>query len=177
MALPDVFRVQSAAEKIFKTSPGAGEVLLTLTSLANNAARQSDKCDLGATRAAAYDVFVEVEMAATPTAGNSVEIWWGPSPNATAANENVGNLTGSDAAYSGYSSNLDATLPQLQLAGNATLTAQATTTVQKIYAGRFSPAQRYGQLVVVNRGGSAMHSSAANMRVRLVPLEGVVEDT
>jgi hypothetical protein len=175
MALPDVGRVQSGTAKSAKSS--GGDSTITLASLANAAARQGTKIDLGATRAREYDVFLDVEMAATPTAGNPVQVYWAPSSSATAGTDNPGNVTGTDAAYSGYSSNLDATLPQLQLAGELVLTAQATTTVQKGYCGRFSPAQRYGSPVIVNRGGSAFHSSDTNMQLRLVPVEDVIEDT
>lgn len=175
MALPDYFRVQSGTIKTFKSS--GGDAAITLASLANAAGRQSVKLDLGLTRAAFYDVFLDIEMAATPTAGNSVDGYWAPSVNATAGTDNPANVTGADAAYAGYSSNLTATLPQLQFIGSGILTAQATATVQKLYMGRFSPAQRYGSLVVVNNGGSAVHTSDANCQVRLVPVEGVVEDT
>lgn len=175
MALPDYVRVQSGTTKTFKSS--GGDAAITTASLGNAAARQSAKLDLGATRAREYDVFADVEFAATPTAGVTVDIHWAPSSSATAATDNPGGVSGSDAAYAGYSSNLEASLPQLQFAGQMTTTAQATATVQKAYCGRFSPAQRYGSLVVVNRGGSAFHSSDTNIQFRLVPVEDVIEDT
>lgn len=175
MALPDYFRIQSAAFKTFKSS--GGDAAISMASVANAAARQSAKLDLGATRGAFYDVYADVEMAATPTAGNSVDLYWAPSVNATAGTDNPGNVTGTDAAYAGYSSNLTATLPQLQYIGSLTLTAQATATVQKGFVGRFSPAQRYGSLIVVNNGGAAFHTSDANVQFRLAAVEGVVEDT
>ena len=175
MALPDVFRTQVGTVKTFKSS--GGDAAITMTSVANAAARQSVKLDLGATRAREYDVFADVEMAATPTAGNPIDLYWGPSSSATAGTDNPGNMTGTDAAYAGYSSNLTATLPQLQFIGSLVLTAQATATVQIGYVGRFSPAQRYGNLAVVNNGGSAIHSSATNIQFRFVPVEDVVEDS
>lgn len=175
MALPDVFRVQSGTVKTIKNS--GGDAAITLASLANAAGRQAVKLDLGSTRAAAYDVYVDAEIAATPTAGASIDIYWAPSSSATAGTDNPGNVTGTDAAYAGYSSNLTATLPQLQYVGSLITTAQATATVQKGYAGRFSPAQRYGSLVYVNNSGAALHSTDTNQQVRLVPVEGVVEDS
>lgn len=175
MALPDYVRVQSGTTKTWKSS--GGDAAITLASLANAAARQGAKLDLGATRAREYDVFADVELAATPTAGNPVQIYWAPSSSATPGTDNPGNVTGTDAAYAGYSSNLDATLPQLQLAGEHVCTAQATATVQKGYCGRFSPAQRYGSPVVVNRSGAAFHTSDTNIQVRFVPFEDVQEDT
>lgn len=175
MALPDYLRVQSGTVKTFKSS--GGDSTITLASLANGSYRQSAKLDLGATRAEWYDVYMDVEMAATPTAGALINLYWAPSSSATAATDNGGNVSGSDAAYTGYSSNAAASVLQLQQAGALTLTAQATATVQKGYCGRFSPAQRYGSLVVDNEGGSAFHSSDTNIQVRFVPVEGVIEDT
>lgn len=173
MAITAAYRVQVGTLKTIKNS--GGDAAITLASLSNGAARQAVKLDLGATRALWYDVYVDVELAATPTAGNTIDIHWAPSSSATAGTDNGGNVTGTDAAYAGYSSNLDATLPQLQMAGSLVVTAQATATVQKGYAGRFSPAQRYGSLVVVNRSGAAFHSTDTNQQIRLVPVEGTQE--
>lgn len=174
MALPDYFRVQSGTVKIFKSS--GGDAAITLTSLANGSAINSDKLDLGATRGAWLDAFLDIEIAASPTAGNTIDLYWAPSSSATQATDNPGGVDGSDGAYAGYSSNLTASLPQLQFIGSMICTAQATATVQKGYVGRFSPAQRYGTLVVVNNSGAALHSSATNMQIRFAPVEGVVED-
>jgi hypothetical protein len=175
MALPDYFRVQTGTLKTIRAS--GGDAAITLASLANAAARQSVKLDLGATRSEWYDAFVDVEIAATPTAGATIDLYWAPSSSATAATDNGANVTGTDAAYAGYSSNLTASLPQLQYIGSLVTTAQATSTVQKGWAGRFSPAQRYGSLVYVNNSGAALHSTDTNQQVRLAPLEGVVEET
>lgn len=175
MALPDVFRVQNGTTKTIRNS--GGDAAITLASLANAAGRQSVKLDLGATRSAFYDVYLDVEIAASPTAGNTIDLYWGPSINATAGTDNPGNMSGTDAAYAGYSSNLAATVPQLQLIGNAVVTAQATATAQHIYVGRFSPAARYGSLAYVNSSGAALHSTETNQAVRFIPVEGVVEDT
>lgn len=175
MALPDVIRTQSGTEKTFKSS--GGTAVITMTSVANNAARQSDKLDFGASRGRWYDVFAEVELAATPTAGNEIEHYLGPSSSATAGTDNLGGLGGSDAAYSGYSSNLDASIKQLISIGSLVCTAQATATIQKGYVGRVYIPQRYAQLVVYNKSGAAFHSSAANVSFRFVPAEDSIEDS
>ena len=174
MTLPDYFLVESQAAKTFKST--GGDAAITLASLANNAARQSAKLDLGATRAEYYDVFLDIELAATPVAGNLVELFWAPSSSATAGTDNPANVSGVDAAYAGYSSNLDASLPQLQVIGAHVCTTQATATVQKGYVGRFSPAQRHGSLVLKNASGAAVHTSDTNCQIRLVPVRGVVEE-
>lgn len=134
------------------------DVQLSLASVADDAARQSAKFDLGATRAGYYSVVAAIEFAATPTAGEIVEFYVAWSPDATAANGNPGGCSGSDAAFTGYSSNLDDSLKQLDLVGVMTTTVQATTTVQIAAVGGFVPKERYGCLVVVNRSGAALHS-------------------
>lgn len=174
VALPDYARIQSGTEKTFKSS--GGSAVITMTSVANNAARQSDKCDFGVTRARVYKVIAEVELAATPTAGNEIELWLGPSSSATAGTDNLGGLGGSDAAYSGYSSNLDASIKQLLYIGSLICTAQATTTVQKGFVGIVVVPQRYASLVVYNKSGAAFHSSATNISFRFIPIEDVIED-
>lgn len=166
-------RQQVGTEITFKSSGGDGAI--TMTSVANNAARQSAKIDLGALRAARYVVRADVELAATPTAGNVIELWWNPSSSGTAGTDNRANASGTDAAYSGYSSNLDASLPQLQPIGVLVCTAQATSTVQKgVVSEDFRPLHRYGSLIVVNRSGAAFHSSASNVVFTLTPIEDEV---
>lgn len=176
MALPDVFRSQPGSTITLKSS--GGTYALSLASVSNGACRQSAKIDLGASRALEYDVFADLEFAATPTAGNPCDFYWGPSGSATAGTDNPGGVGGTDSAFTGYSSNADASLLQLQAIGTFLCTAQATSTVQKGYVGRFSPGElRYGTLVFRNGSGAAMHSSDANMQIRLVPVEPTIEDS
>lgn len=175
MALPDVFRLQTGTTKTFKSS--GGDAAITLASLANAAARQSAKLDLGASRARRYSVKANFELAATPTAGNTIDIYWAPSSSATAGTDNGGNVSGTDAAYTGYSSNLTDSLKQLVFVGSFICTAQATATVQKGFVGILHATQRYGSLVVVNNSGAALHSSDSNMEVVLTPQEDTVEDS
>lgn len=146
---------------------------LSLASVSDGAARQSAKVDLGATRPTEYLVMAAFEFAATPTAGEAVELYWAASPDSTATNGNPGGVSGSDAAYSGYSSNLAASVKQLQLIGIFVCTAQATATVQQAIAGRFKPPTRYGSLVVKNESGAAFHSDDVECHVVFDP---VVED-
>ncbi len=174
MALPDNALIQTGTEKVFKSSSGDADI--TMTSVSNAAGRQSTKADFGATRARYYDVFAEVELAATPTAGNLIDLYLNASSSATAATDNLANCSGTDAAYTGYSSNLSASVPQLQYIGSLVCTAQATSTVQKGYVGRCMIPQRYASLVVVNNSGAAFHSSATNVQFRFVPVADVITD-
>lgn len=175
MALPDYARIETGTEVTFKSSGGTGTI--TMTSVANNAARQSTKADFGATRARLYKVFAEVELAATPTAGNTIELWLAPSSSPTAGTDDLAGTSGSDAAYSGYSSNLDESLKQLIFVGDLVVTAQATATVQKGFVGFCVVPQRYAALVVYNKSGAAFHSSATNVVFRFVPVLDKIEDT
>lgn len=186
MALPDNILVQNGTAIVFADttdhSPAANNNLGTrtaqidLTGVADGAARQSDKVDLGATRAEVYEVEAAIEIAATPTAGDVIEFWWAPSPNSSAAVANPGGVAGADAAYAGYSANMAAAIKQLQFIGDFVCTAQATGTVQVARVGAFRPKHRYGTLVVRNESGAALHSDAVECSVLLSPLSGTITD-
>jgi hypothetical protein len=182
MALPDYIRNEPGTEITFKSSGGTAAI--SIASVANAAspatssgARQSAKADFGATHAEWFDVFMSAEMAATPTAGAVIDLYLSPSSSATAGTDNLGNCSGADASYTGYSNNIDAAVKQLIYVGALVLTAQATTTVQSGFVGSVRVPQRYGSVVVVNRGGSAIHSSDSNCTIRFVPQSVKVEET
>jgi hypothetical protein len=79
-------------------------------------------------------------------------------------------VSGSDAAYSGYSSNLAASVLQLDLIGVFVCTAQATGTVQVAEIGYFSPSERYGSLIVKNESAAAFHSDDVESHVVFDPI-------
>lgn len=175
MALPDFPLITTGTELTFKSSGGSAAI--TLASLANAAYRQSAKADAGANRAAVYDVFLEGEYAATPTAGNASDLWINPSSSATAGTDNMGGASGTDAAYTGYSANAAASVKQLIYVGALIHTAQATATVQKGYVGRVILPQRYFSVVLLNGAGSAFHTSDANCQIRFVPVTDTICET
>lgn len=147
------------------------ECQLDTTGVANAAARQSDKVDLGAVRAPAYALRGVSELAATPTAGNVIGFYWAPSNSGTAARGNPGGVSGADGAYTGDSSNLSAGLRQLDFIGNFICTEVATAEgVQKGEIGILVPKERYGSLVVVNESGAAFHSDAVETHYVLDPI-------
>lgn len=177
MALPDYFKVSPGTAKTIKSS--GGTVAITLASLANGngtsaGGRQAATLDLGANWARMWRIRTEFELAATPTAGNTIRLF-GSFHSSTGAGD--GNTSGSDAAYTGYSNNIDDAAKQLTLIGIHVCTSQATSTVQKANAGVFMPSGRYLNLVVDNRSGAAFHSSDSNCVITLTPLEESVEDT
>lgn len=162
------FTAPAAASDLRIGSPTL--VQFDMTSVANNGYRQSDKADLGSKYAVAYKVRAALEFAATPTAGNVCEFYWAPSGTITASNDNAGGVSGADSAYTGYSSNGDASVKQLDFIGNFVCTAQATGTVQIAEVGILCPSHRYGTLVVKNASGASMHSDMAEMNVVFDPI-------
>lgn len=176
MALPDSFVVEEGTAKVVRNS--GGDAAITLASLANGngtstGARQSATLDLGATWAQWWRVTTEFELAATPTSGNAINLFCSAFGSTGAAQ---GNTSGADAAYTGYSNNIDAATKQLDFIGSHICTAQATSTVQKCLVGTFRPKGRYLNIVVDNRSGAAFHSSDTNQLIRFTPLSDKVID-
>lgn len=141
---------------------------IDLTSLANGAARQGDKVDFGATRAARYAVFVGVELDVAPTAGTVVEFWLSNSFSATAATGNDGGASGADGAYKAGEE--DEWKVQNLFLGAISLTNDAATTVQRAFVGFVSVPNRYGSPIVVNKAGQAFEGDAVEMYIALVPI-------
>lgn len=145
-------------------------VQLSMASVVDGAARQSNKFDFGADFAQAYRVRAAFELAATPTAGDLIELYLAPSQSSTAANGNAANVSGADSAYSGYSSNLADSVKQLDYIGAFVCTAQTTGTVQVAEVSDYSPVERYGTLVVKNESNAAMHSDDVEIHIVFDPI-------
>lgn len=158
----------TAANDLRLGSPTA--VQLDLTSLANQAARQSDKFDLDSSWGLALVLQAALEFQATPTSGASVFFYMAWSESATAGTANPGGVSGSDGAYSGYSSNLNASLAHLDPLGAMPVTVQTAGTVQVGPKLLVIPKARYGTLVVVNESGAALHTDAVEAHVTLTEL-------
>ncbi len=153
-------------------------VQFSFASIADNAARMGVKFDFGATRAALYNLGAALEFAASVVAGEVGAFYIGWSPDSVAANGNPGGLTGSDAAYDGYSTNLDASLKQLDRIGTFVVTGDATATIQiATSVGIVVPKERYGILAFVNRSGVAMFSDDVEMHAVLTPIIDEIQAT
>lgn len=146
---------------------------INLTSIANGAARQSDKVDLGATRAFRYSVRVGMEIDVAPAAGTLVEFYWSASFSGTAGTGNEGGASGADGAWKAGEE--DEWKKQLIHLGNLCLTNDAAPTVQVQTIGSFSPPTRYGQVIVLNKSGQAFEGDAVEMYVALNPLPDEVQ--
>lgn len=153
---------------------GGGSItdVLTLAGVLDGAGRQSDKVDLGATRAPAYTVLGCVDFTGeTPTAGNQVDYYWAPSTSPTQATANVAGNSGADADAPGGalgSITLAEFLDQCQFIGS--LVVHDGASVQNGIVGTFAPLTRYGQLVVVNNSGDAFEADDVEMHQVLVPI-------
>ncbi len=158
-------------------SLGARTDQIDLTSLGAGAARQSAKFDFGALFERQINLAAAIEWATAPAAGETVEFYLAFSDDSAAANANPGGVSGSDSAYTGYSSNLDESLKQLFLVGVMVATPQATTTVQiDTNIGVFVPQERYATLLVVNRSAAdAFVSDAVEMSVRMSPWKDQIQ--
>lgn len=133
------------------------ETELVLLNLADAAAAQSAKADLGAHFAAAYMCKACIEMqVAAATAGAVVEFYWSPSSAAAAATGNAGAASGSAAAYTGYSADLAEAIQQLIFIGSMVMTDDAVDSAQVGVVGRLSPPDRYGSLIVKNESGQTI---------------------
>jgi len=131
------------------------DVLLTLASLASGSARQSDKVDLGATRAPEYEVLGCVDFTGeVPVAGQTIEYWWAPSTHGTQANGNMAGNSGADAACPGGAVG-EVTLEEFLKMGCdfiGVLNIHDGAAVQNGKVGVLRPTSRYGQLIVINYG-------------------------
>lgn len=158
---------------------GATDVQIACASLAAGAARQSAKVDLGATRARQYSAMMSLEMATDPVAGETVDLYWSPSPSVTPAVANGGGCSGADAAYSGYAaSTLAEALLNLIFIGSMNLAVMndGDGVPQLEMIGVFSPPDRYGSLVVVNGSAAiALHSDDVEFGVSFQPIVDEVQ--
>ena len=147
------------------------DVVLTLASVATGAGRQSAKCDLGEKRAESYTVYAAVDFTdETPAATGTVDYYWAPSSNGTAANGNIAGNSGGDAACPDGalgSITLAEFIRQCQFIGQ--LACHDGASVQAGLVGVFAPCSRYGQLIVVNNSGDAFEADNVEMHVVFNP--------
>ncbi len=146
--------------------------VLTLASVADGAGRQSTKVDLGALYAPQYDLFACVDFTGeTPSATETVDYYWAPSPVSTEGNGNVAGNSGADAAAPGGalgSITLAEFILQCQWIG--VLLTHNGAVVQNGFVGRFSPGARYGQLIVVNNSGDVFEADDVEMHQVMNPV-------
>ena len=144
---------------------------IDLTSIASAAARQGAKADLGATRAAKYEVFIAVEIASAAASNEQIDVYLAWSPSATAGNANPGGVSGADADYTGTTGDsLADSLKQLQPVGRMVTTADNTTVVQYAKVGEIFATSQYVSPVLVNGSTGALFTEAVEMYIALIPI-------
>ncbi len=120
-----------------------------------------------------------IEFHSAPSAGGTVDFYVGFSNSTTAGNDNVANLSGTDAVFQGYGADTASgteALKQLHLVGSLTVTADADVQVAEI--GYFPLKQRYLSLVVVNNASVAIaNTDAIETAVAIYPVEYQQQDT
>lgn len=170
MAVDRYNLLTTGTPKSWKAS--GGEAAITLASLANAAARQGAKLDLGAFWDQVWEVLLASSCAAAPTTGNSIELYWAASSSVTAIADNPGSTTGADAAFETPAEYKF----QLLFIGQLYLSNAAGVAIQR-QRFRFSPPCRYGMPVIVNSSGQALGATATDHEVRLTPLDAVLATT
>lgn len=155
---------------------------ITLASLSSTTGtgRQSAKIDLGAHWAPIYDVYFQSEVAAAPTTGNTIDLYWSASDSGTAGTDNAGEASGTDAAYK-TASVTPQYAPQLIFVGSLVLSNDAggsnagTNTQQAVFS--FAPPLRYGQFIVMNNSGQTLSSNAGSHVLSAYPLPAELVST
>ena len=133
------------------------QVELVLLNLANNAAAQSAKGDLGANFAERYDCRACIEMqVAAATADLEVGFFWSGSNSSTAATGNDGGASGSAAAYTGYNTDIATSLGQVDQIGFMPMSAEGVDSVQIGKPGSLFPSDRYGMMIPFNKCGQTI---------------------
>lgn len=162
------------------TNMSSGDAItdeMGMSGIADGAGVQSIKIDLGTTRARRYSVDAAFDFTGeTPTAGASVDLYWAPSPSGTQANGNVGGNSGADAACpDGALGSITLTefIRQCQPIGS--LVVHDGAVVQNGHVGVFSPAQRYGQMIVVNNAGDAFEADEVEHHIVMTPIVDEVQ--
>jgi hypothetical protein len=141
------------------------DVQLDLEGLADSAYRQGAKMDFSVDGASNElvdfcTVTAALELAATPTDGDVVYLYMAWSNSGTAAQANPAGASGSDAAYTGYSTDADDAIKQADLVATLVVVdSWLTPNVQIIDGGSFVPRARYGCPIVRNESGAAFAST------------------
>ena len=157
-----------------KTSLQVGtptEVALDLTSLGDDAGRESVKADLGANRPTRIHVAASIE-GGTMTTGERIDFFWAPSNQSTAGDGNPQQIDGADAAAPSGIGTLDELLATCIFIGSL-IVENTAAAIQSGPVGVLASPTRWGILVVVNRSGATLAADAVEHHVVFDP---IIED-
>ena len=188
MALPDSLKLVTGTAIIWADTTdytdnnglGARTHQIDLTGVADSAYRQGAKADFGVNRAPFYRIRFEGNFAATPGDGKKVIFYIAWSEHATAGTGNDANASGTDADYTGYSTDADDAIEQADKVGEFTCVDSVVTTTEQLgnVPGHFRAKARYGSIIVRNESGAAFHTDG-NMddtAIAVYPVEHQVQD-
>lgn len=143
---------------------------ITLTSLADAAARMSASADLGAKTSQRWSLRLECEIDAAPTAGEEVEVYLAFSDDNS---KWPGGVTGSDAAYKGGEEAEWA--KQLIFLGSLFVANDTDGVDQVAIISTFMPLARYVVVVIKNESGQAFSETAGDHIVTLIPMTDEIQ--
>lgn len=158
----------TAANSLIQGAPTDVDIDLTGVAAAGGA-RESDKLDLTTPWGARWSLDACVEFETAPSDGDTVEFYWAPSPNTTAATGNVGGLTGVDAAFTDTVGNLG----QMVFVGSLLV---RNNVINIGHIGIISPPYQYGILLVVNNADQAFRSTATAMDETHIVLTEIIDE-
>ena len=147
----------------------SGDYDMTIDGLLTAAAGQGAKGDLGATRAPSFSVEFMIDTGATaPAVGETVDLYWAASNNATAGNNNPGGASGTDAAYTGIgSATIAESVTELLFVGSLVCVDEVNTNLRTYFT--LAPNERYGMPVVVNNTGQTLGTGSVVTLTPIIP--------
>ena len=150
--------LQKQGTDIVWTSAG-GDLVLTMTSLANGNGRMGAEKDWGATYAARVRIAIELDFNVAPTAGLTFDVYWSSSHDGTNYD---GECSGADAAYDD-----EGDMKRLHWVGSLICTNDTDPQMQSWVF--YLPA-RYGLPVVSNQSGQVLTATGTDQIVTVTPL-------
>lgn len=172
MPLPDYADLEAGTAVEWSTTGGK---LITLTSLANGAAREGAKSATWVDGTKGMPELLEVRfesaVASAATTGNEAELFFGESDSATAGTNNPGGLTGADAAWA----NPDEKKGMLNFVMGLPFSNAYGTAVHS-KRGVYYPTQPYIIPVVVDKTGQALSATAGNHKIIVTPFYRRIKD-
>lgn len=191
MTLPEYFKLElgtifSFADHAGDFSPAAAssleigtptDVEMNPGALANGSYYQSAKFNWGSQWQQSFAFLIAVELATTPTAGNTIDAWIAPSTSSTAGNGNLGGVSGSKGSYTGDNSNAADAVKQLDFLGAFSCTTLATANIQRgMITPSYTPVAQYASLVIKNGSGVAFHTDDVEFHIVAIPTELLIQD-
>ena len=141
--------------------------------LANAAAWQGAKADLGDPKAKLFTVTLNVEIDVAPASGVTIDLYWAASEDNTAF---PGGASGSDATYTGTAGDSIAdSLKQCMYIGGIPCTADADP-VEQQKTWMVSLPTQYGAPIVFNQCGQSLVTDGTHMYLIVTPLIDEIQD-